>query len=109
MIDLIQHVIYRTHAVASVASYFDQVNNFDWRNDSMTESLFEVFPDDSRTANQVAYDEKMMFWKDAIRRWCFTNRQASFSIGQMQSNFERNGRLPQCLHTVIEQMIEYLL
>lgn len=85
------------------------MNPFDLPNENMTESSFEVFPDDGRTANQVAYDEKMMFWMDAIRRWCYSNCQATFSIGQMQSNFERNGRLPQCLHTVIEQMIEYLL
>lgn len=61
-------------------------------------------PFKNREVNEVNYDNKMKFWKEAIVTACDRRRRCSFSMNELKTWFLYNGRSPQCLLTVVEDM-----
>lgn len=65
-------------------------------------------PFKNREVNEVNYDSKMRFWKDAIVGECCRRHHCSFSIDKLKTWFMYKGRSPVCLLTVVEDMFRYL-
>ncbi|XP_035909242.1 charged multivesicular body protein 7 [Anopheles stephensi] len=58
-----------------------------------------------RQLNAESYDMKMKFWKDLIFSYCTECGSSIVSIVMLKEKFRRNGTVPYCLHTVIEDML----
>jgi charged multivesicular body protein 7 len=67
----------------------------------MSSYLSEFRP---RDVNANHYDRKMEFWKQMIENYCDWKGSATFSIEELKINFKRNGTVPYCLQSVINQM-----
>lgn len=61
-------------------------------------------PFKNREVNEVNYDNKMKFWKNAIISECERRHRCSFSINELKTWYLLNGRSPLCLLTVVEDM-----
>lgn len=61
-------------------------------------------PFKNREVNEVNYDNKMKFWKNAIITECERRHRCSFSVEELKPWFLYKGRSPLCLLVVVENM-----
>lgn len=57
-----------------------------------------------RQVNEQHYDAKMIFWKNMLENYCVYKGSAGFTIEELKTNFKRNGTVPYCLTTVVNDM-----
>lgn len=62
-------------------------------------------PFKNREVNEVNYDNKMKFWKNAIVTECDRRHHCSFAVDELKSWFLYQGRSPVCLLVVVEDML----
>lgn len=74
-----------------------------WKNDERMDRLFAPFR--TRSVNPESYDIKIAFWKDMIRRYCEYNGSPNFSKSEVQKAFQRKGKVPYDLDTVLNDFI----
>lgn len=75
-----------------------------WSNDVRMNSLMSEFR--QKHLNPFGYEEKLTFWEENLIRWCRHCKKLCFTHSEACLAFERNGRQPECLQTVINEMIE---
>ncbi|XP_050544556.1 charged multivesicular body protein 7 [Daktulosphaira vitifoliae] len=61
-------------------------------------------PFKNREVNEVNYDSKMKFWKEAIIAESIRRHKCSYSASELKTWFVYQGRTPMCLLNVIEDM-----
>ncbi|XP_050433869.1 charged multivesicular body protein 7 [Adelges cooleyi] len=81
-------------------------NNPDKWNEGLSDERLTVLmsPFKNREVNEVNYDNKMRFWKDAILTESNRRHRCSFSINDLKTWFVYKGRSPVCLLNVLEDM-----
>lgn len=68
-------------------------------------SLYAPFRD--RSLNPQGWDSKCSFWSSMIYKWCEGKNRVSFTLEDLNKDFIRNGRVPECLSTVMEELQRY--
>lgn len=74
-----------------------------WQDDERMENLFAPFRD--KSVNPVNYETKMKFWKNLIQEYCKNHGNPIVSSGQLRTAFQRKGKRPYCIDTVLEELI----
>lgn len=74
-----------------------------WQDDERMENLFAAFRD--KSVNPVNYDTKMKFWKNLIQEYCSVQGNSTVSISELRTAFERKGKKPYCLDTVLDELL----
>ncbi|XP_034939400.1 charged multivesicular body protein 7 [Chelonus insularis] len=75
-----------------------------WFQDERMNAMFAEFR--SHSVNSQDWNAKYQFWKELIFKWLSYNKKCQFSISELTFAFKRNGIIPRCLTTVIEQLIK---
>ncbi|XP_026289692.1 charged multivesicular body protein 7 [Frankliniella occidentalis] len=73
-----------------------------WEDETRMTSLFAPFRD--RDLNPQGWDSKFSFWTAMVLKWSERKNRISFSLDELNKDFMRNGRIPECLPTVLEEM-----
>lgn len=73
-----------------------------WSDDVRMSFLFAPFR--SKELNVVSYNSKQKFWKDLIRKYCETKGSAQVTLPELRTAFQRNGKKPYALETVLLEM-----
>lgn len=74
-----------------------------WQDDERMDNLFAPFRD--KSVNPVNYETKMKFWKNLIQEYCSIKGNPTISLGELRSAFQRNGKKPYCIDTVLEELL----
>lgn len=74
-----------------------------WQEDDRMDNLFAPFRD--KSVNPVNYETKMKFWKNLIQEYCIIRGNPTMSLGELRTAFQRNGKKPYCLDTVLEELL----
>lgn len=74
-----------------------------WKNNERMDRLFAPFR--TRSVNPEGYDIKVEFWKDMTRRYCEYNGSPNFSKSELQKAFQRKGKVPYDLDTILNDFI----
>lgn len=74
-----------------------------WQDDERMENLFAPFRD--KSVNPVNYETKMKFWKNLIQEFCKLQGNSTVSLGQLRMAFQRKGKRPYCLETVLDELM----
>lgn len=74
-----------------------------WQDDERMENLFAPFRD--KSVNPVNYETKMKFWKNLIQEYCKNQGNPIVSLGELRTAFQRKGKRPYCIDTVLEELI----
>lgn len=74
-----------------------------WQDDERMQNLFAPFRD--KSVNPVNYETKMKFWKNLIQEYCMVQGSATITLNELRSAFQRNGKKPYCLETVLEELL----
>ncbi|KAL3863173.1 hypothetical protein ACJMK2_004941 [Sinanodonta woodiana] len=74
----------------------------DWEDDTKITVLFSPFRE--KSLNPKSWEQKLMFWTEMIQNEGRTSGEAILSLKSLPGKFERKGRTPVCLQTVIEEM-----
>ncbi|VVC42264.1 Hypothetical protein CINCED_3A010081 [Cinara cedri] len=81
------------------------MSNKKWFDDLSDQRLAVLMgPFKNREVNEVNYDNKMKFWKNAIIAECSRRHRCLFSVGELKTWFVFKGRSPVCLLVVVEDM-----
>lgn len=59
----------------------------------------------AKNVNAEAYDYKMKFWKDMIKRYCGQDQRATISIKVLKEVFKRDNTSPYCLQEVFDELL----
>jgi charged multivesicular body protein 7 len=78
-----------------------------WNDDMKMDYLFSHFR--PHTVNPLDWESKMKFWTALLEVWCVHNQKPMFTLSSLKKAFQRKGRTPMCLPTVIETMHRYVL
>jgi len=78
----------------------------EWADNEVMDVLFSPFRE-NRYVNPRSWDRKIDFWKDMVRRRCVASKSLVFSARDLPSFFERSGKLPACMNTVLEDLVRY--
>jgi charged multivesicular body protein 7 len=73
-----------------------------WNDDMRMDYLFSHFR--PHTVNPLDWESKMQFWTALLDVWCVHNNKPMFTVRGVRKAFQRKGRTPECLPTVIETM-----
>jgi charged multivesicular body protein 7 len=73
-----------------------------WNDDMRMDYLFSQFR--PHTVNPLGWEAKMKFWTTVLEMWCVENKKPIFTLSSLKKAFQRKGKLPVCLPTVIETM-----
>lgn len=73
-----------------------------WNDDTRMDYLFSNFR--PHTVNPLDWESKMKFWTALLEEWCVHNNKPMFTLSDFKKAFQRKGRTPLCLPTVIETM-----
>lgn len=73
-----------------------------WNDDMRMDYLFSHFR--PHTVNPLDWESKMKFWTAILEVWCVHNNKPIFTVSSLKKAFQRKGRTPVCLSTVIETM-----
>jgi charged multivesicular body protein 7 len=73
-----------------------------WNDDMRMDYLFSHFR--PHTVNPLDWESKMKFWTALMEEWCVHNNKPMFTLSSLKKAFQRKGRTPVCLPTVIENM-----
>jgi charged multivesicular body protein 7 len=73
-----------------------------WNDEARMTSLFAPFRD--RSLNPQGWDSKFSFWSAMIFRWCESKNRVSYTLEELNKDFVRNGRTPECLPIVLEEL-----
>lgn len=74
-----------------------------WQDDAKMNALFAPFR--KRETNPQGWNSKMSFWIKNVDIWCKENDRCVFTVVDVQQAFSRNGRKPQCISTVVNEML----
>lgn len=74
-----------------------------WKDEVRMNSLFAPFR--KRSVNPLDWDSKLKFWKTLIDKWCSCTNRPVFTLAEVTTFFERNGRRALCLPDVVSEMI----
>lgn len=74
-----------------------------WQEDERMNNLFSEFRD--RSVNVVNYETKMKFWKNLIQEYCIIKGNPTISLGELRTAFQRKGKKPYCLNTVLGELL----
>jgi len=75
-----------------------------WSDDQAMDFLFSPFRA-NRDVNPRSWDEKVDFWTDMVRRKCVASRSLVFNAQELPACFERNRKLPACMHIILENLV----
>lgn len=78
-----------------------------WNQDERMSALFSPFR--SKSANSQDWNSKYKFWHNLIYEWLKHTVQCSFSLIDLNEVFKRNGCVPLCLVTVVEELVRYCI
>ncbi|XP_031625715.1 charged multivesicular body protein 7 [Contarinia nasturtii] len=78
-----------------------------WQDDDRMDNLFAPFRD--RAVNPVNFETKMKFWKNLIQEYCTTKGSPNISLAELRMAFERKGKRPHCLNTVLDELLSECL
>lgn len=73
-----------------------------WSDDTRMTSLFAPFRD--RDLNPQGWQSKFSFWCAMILKWSESRNRVIFTLNELNKDFMRNGRIPECLPTVLEEL-----
>ncbi|XP_043469132.1 charged multivesicular body protein 7 [Leptopilina heterotoma] len=73
-----------------------------WKQDDRMNSLFADFR--NRSVNPQDWSSKYKFWHEVILELLDFSKSCCFSVSDLNIAFKRNGRVPVCLPTVIQEM-----
>ncbi|XP_033756050.1 charged multivesicular body protein 7-like [Pecten maximus] len=73
-----------------------------WKDDTRMTVLFAPFRD--KSLNPSSWDQKMTFWSNLITSDCIDSGDIVIDVKTLPSRFERNGKTPACLSSVISEM-----
>lgn len=74
-----------------------------WHNDDARMSvLFAPFR--SKSLNPLNYDNKLLFWKQLIGRYCDHKGAGDCTLAELRTAFRRANKAPHSLHTVLHEM-----
>ena len=62
----------------------------------------------NKEVNPKSYEKKLEFWRDLICNECKKQKVVSFNTNQLPKMFERKGKYPHCLNTVINDMLRFV-
>lgn len=74
-----------------------------WQDDERMDNLFAPFRD--KSVNPVNYETKMKFWKNLIQEYCTIKGNPTVSLGELRSAFQRKGKKPYCIDTVLDELM----
>lgn len=74
-----------------------------WNDDERMDNLFAPFR--AKSVNLVNYENKLLFWKELIKKYCTHNGNACFNIITLKNAFQRSDKKPYCLDTVIKEQL----
>lgn len=74
-----------------------------WQDDERMENLFAPFR--AKIVNPINYETKMKFWKNLIQENCVVRGSPVITLNELRSAFQRNGKKPYCLETVLAEQI----
>jgi len=66
-------------------------------------ALFSPFR--KKEQNPTDWESKIKFWRSAIDSWCYENNKCVLNASVIESAFTRNGLKPQCIPTVIDNLL----
>lgn len=75
-----------------------------WEDETKMNAWFAPFR--SRDLNPLNYDNKMAYWKNNVQFFCDQTSRISLSLAQVKSFFVRNGKTPNCLPLVFQNLLE---
>jgi hypothetical protein len=75
----------------------------DWSDDVRMNALFAPFR--NRDLNPLHYDNKLKFWKQTIRDYCYEKQVLQFNMHQLEMFFVRKNVRPKCLEMVVNEML----
>ncbi|XP_060076554.1 charged multivesicular body protein 7-like [Ylistrum balloti] len=73
-----------------------------WKDDARMTVLFAPFRD--KSLNPSSWDQKMTFWSNLIVSDCIDRGDIVIDVETLPSRFQRNGKIPACLNSVIDNM-----
>ncbi|CAG5131168.1 unnamed protein product [Candidula unifasciata] len=71
-------------------------------NDQQTAVLYSPFRE--RSLNPQSWSKKMQFWQQVLSQTALERRMVTVDVPALSLLFERNGIVPKCLGTVVEEM-----
>lgn len=74
-----------------------------WQDDERMDNLFAPFRD--KSVNPVNYEAKIKFWKNLIQEYCMIQGNSTISLTELRAAFQRKGKKPYCLNTVLEDLL----
>ena len=80
----------------------------EWKDDEKMNVYFSEFRR-ARTLNPVAWDKKIEFWSEMIIQQCIFDKSTVFDTNNLPTQFERNGKHPQCIKTVVDNMVRLVV
>ncbi|KAK7572045.1 hypothetical protein V9T40_014517 [Parthenolecanium corni] len=75
-----------------------------WEDETKMNAWFAPFR--SRDLNPLNYDNKMAYWKNNVQFFCDQTSRISLSLAQVKSFFVRNGKTPNCLPLVFQNLLD---
>lgn len=76
----------------------------DWLDDQKAAVLFSPFRD--KALNPHSWDKKMNFWISAVWECILVKNKFVWNLQGLTECFERKGKIPKCLDSVIAEMIK---
>lgn len=74
-----------------------------WQDDARMNALFSPFR--TREANPQDWESKLHFWKSSIWQWSRATKRGCFSVNEVLTAFQRNGKTPQGLRTAVNELL----
>lgn len=74
-----------------------------WQEDERMDNLFAPFRD--KSVNPVNYETKMKFWKNLIIEYSTLKGNPTISLDELRIAFQRKGKKPYCLNTVLDELL----
>jgi hypothetical protein len=77
-----------------------------WKDDTRMNVLFSPFRE--KNLNPSSWNQKMKFWIQVIEDEFKLSNKCIFERKSLSSAFARKGKQPNCLDTVIAEMLRYI-
>ena len=73
----------------------------EWSDGERMRVMFAPLPD--QHLNPESRNAKILFWTSLIKKWCVANNKCTFTLKQLESEFQRDGTSPHCLAQVLTE------
>ena len=60
----------------------------------------------NKELNPESFNSKIKFWTELIHKWCTVHNRCSFTLGQLEKDFQRDGSTPHCLADVLGEALK---